>query len=85
MNDMNGTDAINIILYMREKGIAERYYQSEYNILSRILISSNEEVEAIQVKLREPNSVEITGKPINKREMEKLLRKYGGILVNKYK
>ena len=79
MNDMNGTDAINIILYMREKGIAERYYQSEYNILSRILISSNEEVEAIQVKLREPNSVEITGKPIGKREMEKLLRKYGGI------
>lgn len=79
-NNMNGTDVVNLILWMKNNGIASNYYQSEYTILSRIYISSAEvNPDIIKEKLDEQNCVEITGKPVEKGEMEKILRKFGGI------
>lgn len=72
MNNMNGTDVINLILWMKNNGIASNYYQSEYTILSRIYISSAEvNPDIIKEKLDEQNCVEITGEPVEKAEMEK--------------
>ena len=80
MNNMNGTDVINLILWMKNNGIASNYYQSEYTILSRIYISSAEvNPDIIKEKLDEQNCVEITGKQVEKAEMEKILRKLGGV------
>ena len=56
MNNMNGTDVINLILWMKNNGIASNYYQSEYTILSRIYISSAEvNPDIIKEKLDEQN------------------------------
>ena len=80
MNNMNGTDVINLILWMKNNGIASNYYQSEYTILSRIYISSAEvNPDIIKEKLDEQNCVEITGKPVEKAEMGKILGKLGGV------
>ena len=65
---------------MKNNGIASNYYQSEYTILSRIYISSAEvNPDIIKEKLDEQNCAEITGKPVEKAEMEKILRKLGGV------
>lgn len=77
MNLIDGTDVINLILFMKENNIGINC-NFDYNILYRLWICSAD-TYSIQNKLFKKEIVNIVGKPVTRVEMEKILRKYGAI------
>lgn len=77
MNLIDGTDVINLILFMKENNIGINC-NFDYNILYRLWICSAD-TDCIQHKLLKKEVVNTVGKPVTRIEMEKILKKYGAI------